>query len=246
MRKTTILALVAIFLLLVFASFLLWFFFFLPTMQSAEYDAIKQEQIRFTEQNSHTAEQSVPLLLDSREDLLGEDVGAVAYFGWVGSMELTLDGVAVYGSMEDAGVEQNEYFHDMSGLYRDTQMVFVLCDITLKNIDAEPDPIFRSDYFSIGAFHLFIEQQSFLPPDARTPVGYFSGTFLGASPKDGYSFSLVKGEVGHYRLGFFVPKDDIYKPCALQIGINAEPPSSSKYQICFTIESDRVKGIADG
>jgi len=110
-------------------------------------------------------------------------------------------------------------------------------------MDAEPLPAFGQDYFNISSFRLFAEGGSteFFPPDAARVIGYFDGTIPDANPKQGYLFSLARGEKGQYRVRFLVQEEDIHKPCAICVDVNPEPPSSTKHQILFRVPSDMAE-----
>jgi|GEM_PF-5342296 len=185
-----------------------------------------------------------PLLLDSYEDLSeGSDLAAI--FCWTGSMIVTLTGVTVYNSMEDAGISSDDHFYrDVSQAFGNRKMKFIVCDIVLENIDAEPDtsPL-MPECFHIGIFRLVVEGISpdFAPPDSRLPIYYFDGTITGATPRQLLYFYLEKGEVKQFRLGYFLDEGDLYKPCALSIGINAMPPANLKYQLRFAITPEMAK-----
>jgi len=195
-------------------------------------------------ENSHIVGLNDPLLLCSNEDRLGLADGYVAYFDWVGSMRVTLLRVAIYDSMEDAGIDSADLFYcDPSTIYKGCKMKFVLCDIVLENIDAEPDPFYGdSGYYNICSFRLAIEgiSSTFIPNCSPLSVDYFDGTIPGATPHQLYYYSLDKGEAKQFRLGYFVDEVDLFKPSAFCIGINATPPADVKYQIRFAMTLDML------
>jgi len=190
------------------------------------------------------------LILDSDEDFLGlADDYFYACFDWIGTMKVTLVDVAVYNSMKDAGINSSDPFYRTVAEENGGQAIkFVLCSFILENVDATPDTSFsRSGNFNIDTFRLVIEGSTsrYMPPNERLPSFYFDGTIPNAGPAQLNLYSLGKGEAKLYRLGFFVDEDDLYKPCAICIGISSKPPANLKYQLRFEITPDMVTRGAD-
>jgi len=243
-KKVLVPAIAAALLAIVAVCIMAGFFF---GSQGTEAARSEESLAEFEAENSHTAGLNEAILLDSHEDSLGADVGYFVAFGWNGSMKVTLTGVSVYDSMDDAGIaKDNPFYVDPNELGLGAgEWKFMVCNVALENIDADPDPSFDDEYFSVSPFRLVIEgnSTSFFPPDAARLPDFFDGTIPNATPKQLYLFSLTKGATGQYRLGYCVQEEDVYKPCALRIGIREEYP---KYQIMFTITPDMVVGSMDG
>jgi|GEM_PF-3871510 len=196
------------------------------------------------EDKVYSAGQHNTLVLDSNEDLLGlDDDFYVAGFDWVGTMEVTLVDVAVYDSMEHAGIDSNDPFFSRD--FQDNKEIrFILCTIVLENVDAIPNPSFsKSGYFNISNFGLIIEggSSSVMPPNEKQLVFYFDGTIPDVSPGQRHYYSIEKGEIRQFRLGFFVDEADYYKPSAICVGSRAAFPACLKYQLRFAITPEMVK-----
>jgi len=195
------------------------------------------------EGNDHIVGLGVPLYLDSEEDL-SEGLEHSACFGWIGSMRVTLTQVTVYDTMDDAGIDSSDpFYRDISRGLNNHTAKFILCDIVLENIDAKPDPTFgRPGFFYIGCFRMAIEQgtSALYPPGERLPVMYFDGTIPDARPDQGYYFTLDKEEAKHLKLGYFIGEEDLYRPCAISVGIHTKPSVLLKYQLRFTITADNI------
>ena len=172
------------------------------------------------EERSNDTNSNVEIVKSGERITIDSAVGGFSS-SWTGTMELVLNDVSLYNDYTDAGIESE----DMASEKWDDDK-FILCDITIKNINAKS--ISEDDCYNFYISMIRIG-------DGRG-IDYFDEAKIGddRNKKYYYVFNLREGEEKKYKIGYWIPEEILKdKNLALKIGNTSE---DAKYGIEMHLE----------
>lgn len=151
--------------------------------------------------SNQMVEMGESMLLDAdadRNDTVG-NLDYVAGLPWNGTLEVSVISATLYDSPEDAGLSSEAAgfaspFDSLDGT------AFLLCEVSITNIDATPDHLASGgeSWFSI----------SFFESSDWPYLDYFDGAPEGAAERDLWYFDLPQGESKTFHIGYVCPNDE--------------------------------------
>lgn len=159
----------------------------------------KESFSEFQKANATTYQQGETIVGDSREDESSSSEAGWLYtagFDWEGTMNWTVIDSWLYDTTDAAGISESSpgHFSPMpKEILESDDFDFLVCEVRVENIDAQLQS--EDSHFNIATL--------------RTGwVGYFDGTYLGASEKDGWAYNLDPGTTAIYHIGYYIPNPD--------------------------------------
>lgn len=186
---------------------------FLALQETWNKNSLAQEASVFASSSTKDFKQGDSVFLSSYQDEEGLDYGYVAGFDWDGDMAFTLVSSEMFQSPIDAGIDDDTLVSSQPA-----GSAFLLCTLSLENINASLDPAFTRPSATVKGYR--IELFSLQSEDGeRRTLSYFDGAMEGSQ---GRLYELSPGETKSFRLGYFVYPEDVEEGLFYNIGISSE------------------------
>lgn len=151
--------------------------------------------------SNQMVEMGESMLLDAdadRNDTVG-NLDYVAALPWNGTLEVSVVSATLYDSPEDVGLDSETTNFD-GAFDASYDAAFLLCEVSITNIDATPN------HPASGGENWF--SATFLNASSGFAFFYFDGTPEGAAERDTWYFDLPQGETKTFRFGFICSNDN--------------------------------------
>lgn len=160
----------------------------------------------FQEDNAQTYQQGETVVGDSHadEDMTADGSDNWSYasgFDWDGTMKWTVVDSWLYDDPADAGISADSpgtFLAIPASIAETGDYKFLLCEVRVENVDAMPESK-ESPHCNIATLH------------GGGSLGYFDGTFPGATDHESWEYNLDPGTTAVYHVGYYVdnPGDDV-------------------------------------